>query len=78
MSALFAFGSGCEAGFGGGEGRVGFGWSWVRTRGRGGFGGDLGDLSSEGCLTISSEERETWTAASLRGFQATEDPEETS
>jgi hypothetical protein len=28
---------------------------------------DPGVLASEGCLTISSEERETWTAASLRG-----------
>ena len=44
-------------GFGGFSGRV-------ALRGLAGPGG----LALEDCLTISSEERETWTAASLRGF----------
>ena len=38
------------------------------ARGAGRAGGNLGVMASESCLTISSEERETWTAASLRGL----------
>jgi hypothetical protein len=81
VSAVFAFRV-TEGGAGkrgqGPRGRgLGLGCSaGARGAKRGGL--DLGDISLEGCLTISSEERETWTAASLRGFWATKDPEETS
>jgi len=51
-------GVGCEIGLG----------SVLRLRGlRAARRVDLRVVSLEGCLTISSEERETWTAVSLRG-----------
>jgi hypothetical protein len=62
---------------GGGQGR-----DWVQVCGSGArrraCGVDLGVVALERCLTISSEERETWTAASLRGSWVTGGPEETS
>jgi len=51
--------------------RIGF-WRVLRTRGVGMICGNLGVMASERCLTISSEERETWTAASLRGLSGCE------
>ena len=76
VSALFAFRPGLLDATRG-EKRGGWrDWVGLVLRGAEAFGGRIGpgDLGfaawfSEGCLTISSEERETWTAASLRGFR---------
>ena len=45
---------------------IGFGWFCLSARSAAAGLVDLGDMSLERCLTISSEERETWTAVSLR------------
>jgi hypothetical protein len=72
--AVFAFGycprveMGSEIGF----------WRVCLARSAGRIGMDLGVMASERCLTISSEERETWTAASLRVPSVSWGPEETS
>ena len=74
MSAFLLSGAGMQ-----GRERLGLaglaGSRGVRRSGR-----TWGFWPSESCLTISSEERETWTAASLRGFVVVRPgkPEETS